>query len=56
MGRLFFAARHESIRLSNHSEGFVALAATFLAYGVSANAGGLRVRRRLCLRGDHPGR
>ena len=35
MGRLFFAARHESIRLSNHSEGFVALAATFLAYGAA---------------------
>ncbi|WP_346958507.1 cation:proton antiporter [uncultured Arthrobacter sp.] len=35
LGRLFFTARHESIRLSNHSEGFVALAATFLAYGVT---------------------
>ncbi len=35
LGRLFFAARHESIRLSNNSEGFVALAATFLAYGVT---------------------
>ena len=35
MGRLFFSARHESIRLSNHSEGFVALAATFLAYGAA---------------------
>ena len=34
-GRLFFSARHESIRLSSHSEGFVALAATFLAYGVT---------------------
>ncbi|MEC5192553.1 MULTISPECIES: cation:proton antiporter [unclassified Arthrobacter] len=31
---LFFSAR-DSIRLSNHSEGFVALAATFLAYGVT---------------------
>lgn len=35
LGRLFFTARHESVRLSNHSEGFVALAATFLAYGVT---------------------
>ncbi|WP_458113077.1 cation:proton antiporter [Arthrobacter sp. R1-13] len=33
--RIFFSARHESVRLSNHSEGFVALAATFLAYGVT---------------------
>ncbi|WP_457965321.1 cation:proton antiporter [Arthrobacter sp. D1-29] len=32
---LFFSARKESIRLSNHSQGFVALAATFLAYGVT---------------------
>ncbi|UZX01697.1 sodium:proton antiporter [Arthrobacter sp. CDRTa11] len=32
---LFFTARKESIRLSNHSEGFVALAATFLAYGLT---------------------
>lgn len=35
LGRLFFGARHESVRLSDHSEGFVALAATFLAYGVT---------------------
>jgi NhaP-type Na+/H+ or K+/H+ antiporter len=35
LGRLFFAARHESIRLSAHSQGFVALAATFLGYGVT---------------------
>lgn len=33
--RIFFSTRHESVRLSNHSEGFVALAATFLAYGVT---------------------
>ncbi|WP_461163865.1 cation:proton antiporter [Arthrobacter sp. R4-81] len=33
--RIFFSARHESVRLSNHSEGFIALAATFLAYGVT---------------------
>src|SRR5690349_13756644 len=35
LARLFFSARTESLRLSNHSEGFVALAATFLAYGVT---------------------
>jgi NhaP-type Na+/H+ or K+/H+ antiporter len=35
LARIFFSARHESVRLSNHSEGFVALAATFLAYGLS---------------------
>ncbi|NJC23585.1 NhaP-type Na+/H+ or K+/H+ antiporter [Arthrobacter pigmenti] len=35
LGRLFFSARSRSFRLSNHSEGFVALAATFLAYGVT---------------------
>ena len=35
LGRIFFAARHESIRLSAHSQGFVALAATFLTYGVT---------------------
>lgn len=33
--RIFFSARHENVRLANHSEGFVALAATFLAYGVT---------------------
>jgi sodium/hydrogen antiporter len=35
LARLFFSARSETIRLSNHSEGFVALAATFLAYGLT---------------------
>ena len=35
LARLFFSARKETLRLSNHSEGFVALAATFLAYGVT---------------------
>ena len=35
LGRLFFSSRAETFRLSNHSEGFVALAATFLAYGVT---------------------
>ncbi|MBT2584929.1 cation:proton antiporter [Arthrobacter sp. ISL-95] len=32
---IFFAAKGKSFRLSDHSEGFVALAATFLAYGVA---------------------
>ncbi|WP_426227047.1 cation:proton antiporter [Pseudarthrobacter sp. DSP2-3-2b1] len=35
LARLFFSARKESLRLSNHAEGFVALAATFLAYGLT---------------------
>jgi NhaP-type Na+/H+ or K+/H+ antiporter len=35
LARLFFSARADSLRLSNHSEGFVALAATFLAYGLT---------------------
>ena len=34
LSMLFFSAR-DSIRLSSHSEGFVALAATFLAYGLT---------------------
>jgi NhaP-type Na+/H+ or K+/H+ antiporter len=32
---LFFAARSERVRLAEHAEGFVALAATFLAYGLT---------------------
>ena len=32
---IFFASKRKSFRLSEHSEGFVALAATFLAYGVA---------------------
>lgn len=32
---IFFAAKDKSYRLSEHSEGFVALAATFLAYGAA---------------------
>jgi NhaP-type Na+/H+ or K+/H+ antiporter len=40
LARLFFLARKESMRLSNHSEGFVALAATFLAYGLTEMIGG----------------
>jgi NhaP-type Na+/H+ or K+/H+ antiporter len=35
LARVFFASRHQSIRLAEHSEGFVALAATFLAYGAT---------------------
>ncbi|MGP0222476.1 MULTISPECIES: cation:proton antiporter [unclassified Paenarthrobacter] len=35
LSRLFFASPIRSFRLSEHSEGFVALAATFLAYGAT---------------------
>jgi sodium/hydrogen antiporter len=35
LGRLFFSTRRQELRLSEHREGFVALAATFLAYGVT---------------------
>lgn len=34
LGKLFFRARLEALRLARHSEGFLALAATFLAYGL----------------------
>ncbi|WP_249999161.1 sodium:proton antiporter [Actinoplanes sp. M2I2] len=34
LGKLFFRAKTEALRLARHSEGFLALAATFLAYGV----------------------
>jgi NhaP-type Na+/H+ or K+/H+ antiporter len=40
LGKLFFRAKKESLRLSRHSEGFLALAATFLAYGLVEVAGG----------------
>jgi len=40
LGKLFFRARRESLRLSKHSEGVLALAATFLAYGLVEVAGG----------------
>ncbi len=40
LGKLFFRPRRESFRLAKHSEGFVALAATFLAYGLTEVAGG----------------
>ncbi|MFE9251591.1 cation:proton antiporter [Streptomyces sp. NPDC007088] len=35
LGRLLFRARTRALRLSEHSEGFVALAATFAAYGLT---------------------
>lgn len=35
LGRLFFSQRRHVLRLAEHREGFVALAATFLAYGVT---------------------
>lgn len=40
LGRLFFRASNRGLRLAEHSEGFVALAATFLAYGATEVAGG----------------
>ena len=35
LAAVFFSSRLEAIRLAEHSEGFVALAATFLAYGAT---------------------
>ncbi|MFC4064812.1 cation:proton antiporter [Actinoplanes subglobosus] len=40
LGKLFFRARKNSLRLARHSEGFQALAATFLAYGLVEVVGG----------------
>ncbi|WP_433720153.1 cation:proton antiporter [Actinoplanes sp. CA-051413] len=40
LGRLFFRARNRNLRLAHHAEGFLALAATFLAYGLVEVAGG----------------
>lgn len=40
LGKLFFRAKRDVLRLSRHSEGFLALAATFLAYGAVEVAGG----------------
>lgn len=40
LGRLFFSARSETFRLAQHAEGFVALAATFLTYGLAELVGG----------------
>ncbi|MUN64073.1 sodium:proton antiporter, partial [Kocuria sediminis] len=35
LGRVFFRSPIDSIRMASHSEGFVALAATFLTYGIT---------------------
>ncbi|MDH2427533.1 cation:proton antiporter [Sphaerisporangium sp. TRM90804] len=35
LGRLFFHTQRENLRLAEHRDGFVALAATFLAYGMT---------------------
>ncbi|MEX5301637.1 cation:proton antiporter [Kocuria sabuli] len=35
LGRVFFRSPIESVRMASHSEGFVALAATFLTYGIT---------------------
>ena len=40
LGKLFFSAKSERFRLAEHAEGFVALAATFLAYGLAELAEG----------------
>jgi sodium/hydrogen antiporter len=40
LGKLFFRAKRDVLRLSRHSEGFLALAATFLAYGAVEVIGG----------------
>ncbi|HEX8343982.1 MAG TPA: cation:proton antiporter, partial [Actinoplanes sp.] len=40
LGTLFFRARSNALRLARHSEGFLALAATFLAYGLVEVIGG----------------
>ncbi|MGH3785061.1 MAG: cation:proton antiporter [Pseudonocardiaceae bacterium] len=40
LGWLFFRPRSSTFHLASHAEGFVALAATFLAYGVGEVAGG----------------
>jgi NhaP-type Na+/H+ or K+/H+ antiporter len=40
LGRLFFHSRADQLRLAEHRDGFVALAATFLAYGVTELAHG----------------
>jgi NhaP-type Na+/H+ or K+/H+ antiporter len=40
MGRAFFHARVEKLRLSEHADGFVALGVTFLTYGLTELLGG----------------
>ena len=40
LGRLFFRPPSQTLQLASHAEGFIALAATFLAYGLTEVAGG----------------
>ncbi|MEV1290234.1 cation:proton antiporter [Micromonospora sp. NPDC049679] len=40
LGRLFFRTHSETLRLARHSEGFLALASSFLTYGVVELIGG----------------
>ncbi|MFC6023089.1 cation:proton antiporter [Plantactinospora solaniradicis] len=40
LGKLFFRARSNKLRLARHSEGFLALAATFLSFGLVELVGG----------------
>ncbi len=40
LGKLFFRVRSDKLRLAHHAEGFLALAATFLAYGLVEVLGG----------------
>jgi NhaP-type Na+/H+ or K+/H+ antiporter len=40
LGKLFFRAPSRTLRLAHHAEGFLALAATFLAYGLVEVVGG----------------
>lgn len=40
LGRIFFRTPFESVRLANYSQGFVALAATFLTYGLTEGVEG----------------
>lgn len=40
LGKLFFRATTDAVRLARHAEGFVAVAVTFFAYGVTELAGG----------------
>ncbi|KQT02537.1 cation:proton antiporter [Cellulomonas sp. Leaf395] len=40
LGRLFFSSFAERLRITEHTQGFVALAATFLAYGLAEVAEG----------------
>lgn len=40
LGKLFFRAKSDTLRLADHAEGFLALAITFLAYGLAELAHG----------------